>query len=219
MKNVNILLLVFFMFVSQSCAVFQSSTKDNNRLREIPTDHICDIDFRYDRIFNHVLQVEQGYQDHVEDSGNYFQGQLIGTNFGITPSTYYIHYRKVPTVDVMKSLTLNQAKEITYHLYYLKFSCDKIENDYLSHLIMDVTFNHGQGIKIVQRSCNNLGSNLKLDNEMGPKTLRNINKLNSLDLYNEIKAQRLIYMMGLSNWYKFRYGWIRRVSSFNYGNI
>jgi len=177
------------------------------------------MDARYDLIFKHTFKVEKGFQNDPDDTGNWYHKKLIGTKYGIIPSTYFRYYKKRPTVQDMRSLTLDQAKEITYHLFYLQFGCDKITDDYVAHLVMDAMFNHGAGGKVIQRACNVLGAKLQIDNAIGPNTLKATNRANPVSLYNEIKSQRLMYMMTLHNWWKYKNGWIRRICSFNYGAI
>lgn len=62
---------------------------------------------------------EGGYQCNEKDPGNWFQGKLVGTNFGMTPATLARHRLAGPiTAEVMKNITIETAVKIAYADYF-----------------------------------------------------------------------------------------------------
>jgi lysozyme family protein len=70
--------------------------------------------FEFDRAMEFVIEWEGGFVDHPEDPGG-------ATNFGISSRAHNLTYEQV------KSLTLEQAKEIYYREYWLKAKCDTLK--------------------------------------------------------------------------------------------
>ena len=67
-----------------------------------------------------LAEKEGGYQDMVGDEGNYYDGQLIGTNHGISAPRLAEYLGRTPTVQDMKELKLETAQEIYKDKYYKK---------------------------------------------------------------------------------------------------
>lgn len=93
-----------------------------------------------------------GYVNHPADPGG-------ETKFGVAQASH-------PKV-VVKTLTLDQSKEIYYNGYWLAAHCDKITSP-LSAMLVDAAVNHGtlQATKFLQTA---LG--LKVDGSWGPQTM------------------------------------------------
>lgn len=93
-----------------------------------------------------------GYVNHPADPGG-------ETKFGVAQASH-------PPV-VVKTLTLDQSKEIYYNGYWLSAHCDKITSP-LSAMLVDAAVNHGtsQATKFLQTA---LG--LKSDGSWGPQTM------------------------------------------------
>ena len=68
-----------------------------------------------------ILKREGGYQAHPQDKGNYLNGELIGTKYGITPKTYQLYYGKKPTANDIKNLSMDEAYKIYKKLYWDKY--------------------------------------------------------------------------------------------------
>lgn len=96
-------------------------------------------DPRYAQIIRHVLNSEGGYADHPNDPGgptmygiawNYNQTALKAQ--GITRET-------------MRSLSLDQAREIYYWKYWQASGADRIPDIRLAYVHFDAAVNHGVG--------------------------------------------------------------------------
>ena len=121
-----------------------------------------------DEALRHVLDLEAGYQAQEEDEGNYLNGQLIGTNHGITPAAYQAYYGEVPTAEDMKNLTQDQALEIYKADYVDRPKLDLIQDPNLQAAVLDFGVNSGttKAIRFLQELVG-----VDPDGLMGPETV------------------------------------------------
>jgi lysozyme family protein len=116
-------------------------------------------------LIDSIFEVEKGYSDNVEDTGNYYNDKLIGTNFGITAATLAEHLGREPTVDEMKNLSEETAREITSKKYYDRFKVGTLPAS-LQEIFFHAAF---LGESRAVRSLQNL-LNLEPDGVLGSKT-------------------------------------------------
>ena len=106
-----------------------------------------------------ILKNEGGYQDDPSDRGNYQQNEdssVVGTNRGITPYTYAAFVgKKVEdvTVEDMKNVSEELAREIYEKEYYLRPKMYLIKDKALQENVFDMGVNAGprNAVKILQR--------------------------------------------------------------------
>lgn len=124
---------------------------------------------RFDKAIGIVLGHEGGYSNNPSDPGG-------ETNFGICKRQY-------PSIDI-KSLTKQEAVEIYKRDYWRQYF-DDINDESTAIKLFDLSVNlgHGQATKFIQRACNILGQNLKVDGGFGNKTLMAINACDAKTLY------------------------------------
>jgi len=140
-------------------------------------------------VLGEIKQVEAGYQNVVEDRGNKnSEGVLVGTNHGISASTYEKHLGRPPTVQDMKDMPLEVAQRI-YRKDFIEPVIKQWEiepTDELFPLLVDLRVNMSPraGNKIVQRA---LG--VEDDGVIGPKTRKALS--GSKDLKRKIVVQRI----------------------------
>lgn len=152
---------------------------------------------------------EGGYQANKKDKGNFVNGKLVGTNFGISAPALSEHIGRDATVEDMKSLTEGVATEIMYNNYYKKYKVDKLPED-MQHNVLDMVINSGSnGIKILQKSIG-----VKADGIIGKKTLGALSSSGfSNDDYSD---ERIKYYNRLAkrdpNQQVFLDGWINRAN-------
>lgn len=72
----------------------------------------------WERSIAWVLKWEGGFQNNPHDIGNYYNGQLIGTKYGISAASW-AHLYDIP------NLTIEQAKDIYYQHYWLASGADQ----------------------------------------------------------------------------------------------
>lgn len=120
-----------------------------------------------DQILDRTLDLERGYQCDPDDTGNRnAYGQLVGTNWGITPETYTRFYGRIPSAEDMGALTPNDAREI-YRLFYLQ-PFDLIVDADLKQELVDFGVNCGvpTAIRALQQAVGTV-----VDGRIGPKTI------------------------------------------------
>ena len=64
----------------------------------------------FNKAHKYIIQEEGGYQDMPNDTGNYTDGVLIGTNYGISADTLKSFLGRTPTKDEMKNLSFDDGK-------------------------------------------------------------------------------------------------------------
>ena len=150
----------------------------------------------FDDIIEVVLEHEGGYVNDPDDPGG-------ETNFGIAKRSH-------PDVDIA-NLTKEGASQIYYEVYWLKNKVDDMP-DQLKHIYFDMCVNQGRGraVKILQRSANAKGADLKVDGGLGPMTIAAVSNV-ELD---RVRAYRIKYYADLvtrkPDLEKFYFGWLRR---------
>lgn len=143
-----------------------------------------------------VLANEGGYSGAASDPGNYLNGQLIGTNRGITPAAYQSYFGKTPTVADMKALTEQQAAAIYKRDYWDKMGGDAFPENRITTAVFDFYINSPKGAGIVLQSLlNGAGLSVDVDGVIGPQTRQALNHLYQAraDIYNDFNAGRKEY--------------------------
>ena len=166
-----------------------------------------------------ILESEGLYQDDVEDTGNYVKsdGTVLGTMRGITPRVYARSIGKSVdslTVEDMKSITEETAKEIYREEYWNKPKIDKLP-DNLKETVFDMYINAGgNAVKILQDLAGLPKS--QQDGAIGPITIKAVNDANiTKDQYAD---RRIEYYRAVvkANPKKKKYlnGWINRANKY-----
>jgi len=123
----------------------------------------------FEKIFNDLLVIEQGYVNHSHDKGG-------ETKFGITIDVA----RENDYFGDMKDLSLEQAHKIYEIEYFHKYGFEQIQNTKIAGELFEFTVNTGRGktaVKFLQRAYNLLNKNIQLteDGILGRKTAQTIN--------------------------------------------
>lgn len=87
-------------------------------------------------ILGRTAQREGGYTDDPDDPGG-------ATKYGITFATLQEWRMQPITKDDVKYLTLDEAKEIYYHKYWLPLNLDHIEDNWTKEFLFDWCINGG----------------------------------------------------------------------------
>lgn len=150
---------------------------------------------RFNWIIKFVLDAEGGYTNDAADPGG-------ETNFGIDKRSH-------PHVDI-KHITEQQAKEIYWNEYWLKFGCDAFQAP-AGEVYFDCCVNTGatQSNKFLQRAVGT-----EADGIIGPKTVASILAADPKILANSIIDQRQRFYKNLAEkrptLHKFLQGWTNR---------
>lgn len=167
-----------------------------------------------DSQLNTILESEGGFQNDKEDEGNYVNGKLIGTNRGITPAAL-AEYRGVDpstiTVDDIKGVTEQEAREIYKQNYYMKPRINELPEN-IQASVLDMNINSGRNsIKILQRLAG-----VSDDGVIGPQTLKAVQEANITP--NQYADARIEYYKKVveNNPEKRKYlnGWINRANKY-----
>jgi len=166
----------------------------------------------FDQCFAIVVGIEGGLSLDPSDPGNYTGGHvglgvLKGTKFGISAASY-------PDLDIA-NLTLDQAKAIYQSDYWIEVSADLMPPP-LALLVFDAAVNNGvcQAKHLLQQA---LG--VTVDGVIGPQTEAALSAAMKSDvsaLCAEFQARRVVFMSGLTLWYRDGLGWARRLTSLPY---
>ncbi|HEY6896248.1 MAG TPA: glycosyl hydrolase 108 family protein [Rhodocyclaceae bacterium] len=118
-----------------------------------------------EQMIDDVLRREGGYSNLPADKGG-------PTKFGITQATLSRFLERVASVDDVKNLDIETARDIYELRYYHQPRIDKLP-EAIQPFVFDCAVNHGprKAIQFVQTVCNEakLGP-LATDGQMGPKT-------------------------------------------------
>lgn len=166
--------------------------------------------------FKTILQIEGGYQNRTDDSGNYACGQLIGTNMGISAGALQTWWARCPTVAEMKGLSQAQARDF-YAWYFDRYNLYPIESQQLFELLANNTMGSpANAARVEQRTLTALGYPIAVDGVRGPATIAALNRAwrdNPTRLYNAIRGAWVDYLKSL-NKPQFLAGWLYRMDRF-----
>ena len=135
---------------------------------------------------------EGGYQDDPRDSGNYYMGQIIGTNWGISAPTLASYLGRIPTRLEMQNLSKRTAEDILKRYYWLRNNLDRLTNQSVATLIYDGTVNHGTNAMrfIIEGALRTLGTSISYYQVFTPSGIQLLNRQNQKRLFGIIKSIR-----------------------------
>ena len=118
-----------------------------------------------DELIDSVFDAEGGYSTDVNDTGNYYRGQFVGTNHGISAPVLAEHLGRTPTVEDMRGLSQATAREIAATQYYDTYNISDLPDDTQEIVFHAVYMGGSRGVRAVQ----NL-TGATPDGVMGPNT-------------------------------------------------
>jgi lysozyme family protein len=159
----------------------------------------------FEDIIDGVLKWEAGYQTNTKDSGNFYEGKLVGTNFGISARTLAEYLGRTPTSEDMQNLTKEEAKKIYKTNYYDRYKIDQLPEDLKEVAMHSVVMSGNKGIKDIQQLIG-----VEDDGSIGPNTLKALEKqkISSVELKNAILDR--YKNSEKSKWDEFGKGWTNR---------
>lgn len=152
---------------------------------------------QFEEAIKNTFKAEGGFQAHVNDKANYVNGVLIGTNRGISAQGYYEYFKKIPTVDDMKNLTVEQAKLIFKSNYWDKVAGDQIANQSVAELMFQFVIGAGSSqLSDIKDIANQTQGQVVLtsnDLPISKGDVAFINGLNQQSYHANLKAWRFHY--------------------------
>lgn len=156
--------------------------------------------------FARLIGHEGGLSMRRDDRGNWTggrigEGELKGTKYGISAAAF-------PDLDI-KSVTLDQAREIYYTRYWGPACCDMLP-EALRYPVFDLAVNSGPGraARLLQRAVG-----AEEDGSIGPQTLMSIHNMPVDRVLRRLDAHRLLLMAGDPTWPAHGRGWVIRVAT------
>lgn len=172
----------------------------------------------FEQALTYVWDAEGGYQNDSVDTGNWLNGQNVGTNMGITAQTLAGYLGRNVTPEEMRNLSKSTAKEIYFNRYWLPSNASKLKSS-VAIPYFDAVVNTGKsgGAKILQRAVNSISrKEISVDGVVGNETIRAANKLNQNKLRKAFLEQWKQYYLDLIDknpvYLKYKNGWLNRVN-------
>lgn len=146
----------------------------------------------------YIAESEGGFQQMTNDTGNYVDGVLIGTNYGISAPTLKAFLGRTPTMEDMKNLTYQEAVSIYLDRYWNRIIGNEIKNQSVALLIYDGAVNQGRGAmrSIVGESMRGLGSYIDNSEVFTNEGTSQLNSLNQEKLFLKIYNGRKLRYEG-----------------------
>lgn len=170
-----------------------------------------------DAMIMDIIRREGGYVNHPNDRGG-------PTNYGITQKTLSRYIGRFATVDEVKTLPVEVAKEIYERTYYIAPGIDTLPA-MIQPFLFDSAVNHGprRAIKFLQSVCNQAGATPRLseDGAVGPNTRRGaewaVREMGDVLLKALIEERRNFYLVIVQarpDQQVFLNGWMNRIEEF-----
>ncbi len=160
---------------------------------------------------------EGGYQNDPRDSGNFYNGVLVGTNWGISAPTLATYLGRTPTAQDMRGLTKTAAESILKMSYWTKNNLEQIKNQSVANLLYDGVVNHGSnGMRMIaSKALSNLGASFDYYLIFTPDGIKYLNRLNPKGLFYALKKARADKYRSLGKPHYLN-GWLNRLDRIQY---
>lgn len=182
----------------------------------------------YTKILNHVAKFEGGLSSDPDDNASAVpspikdaKGRPYHTNKGVVWATW-VNYSKIKgiPVDANKWFNMTEAtwRDIVKTLYWDPYKLTSLNSQGIAEIIFEAFWGGGgsEMARDVQRKLRDLGYNVAVDGKIGAQTIGALNqaikKPGAEKMFIEYLTQeRLKYLQGLSDWWKYGKGWTNRV--------
>lgn len=172
-----------------------------------------------------VKEVEAGYSDDREDTGNWVEVpgygmRFIGTNHGISAPILKQHLGRIPKKEDMENLSYQTALEIYRKDYWDAQNLNYLCNQSVANIIYDGCVNQGiDGMsQVITDAAREQGTDLN-GSVYSKSNLRRLNALNQQELFNSIKKLREMRYKQAPTWNTHGEGWMNRLAGIEYQNI
>ena len=170
----------------------------------------------FEQAFSIVIGSEGGFDANAVDPGNWTkgrvgEGELKGTNYGISAAAY-------PDLDI-EHLTLAAAQDLYRRDYWGRVVGDSLSPP-LALVLFDAAVNNGVG-QAARWLQGVVGTTI--DGVIGEETLAALHAMvaqkGGAAVCAEFMAQRLAFMAGLPSWPIFGLGWARRLCALPFQSL
>ena len=188
------------------------------------------------KILEHVKTFEGGYSADPVDNASKSPSPIVGldkrypnlpvhTYRGVTWATWTRYARQKGFLATGRSfveMTMGQWEDLLKTLYWDAFRGDDIKSQGIAEMLFEAVWGGGaygsRGLFTkLQEFLRRNGYDIRVDGQIGPKTVEALNKFAKTKKAEEglilhLTNERLIYLQGLSDWWKYKAGWSRRVA-------
>lgn len=162
----------------QEKALEHGNIQETDRLRKNYIEH--DKKINKDEMLSNLHNQEGGFQISEHDEGNYVNGELLGTNHGVSAKTYARVLGRTPTVEDMKGMTKKTAEDILWKGYYVGYGLDKVGDVGLKNILFSGFVNAPLAtIKAIQFT-----HNIEVDGNLNSRTKKAIQNMSAIDRDN-----------------------------------
>ena len=169
----------------------------------------------FEKFYPVLSELEGGFQNLTSDPGNKNSlGVFVGTKYGISARFYEQVTSEIPTMQTMKKITKEEAKQLYLDYFWNENSASQIKSQAVANTVIDMQVNSGNGIRIAQEVLNDeFSKDLAVDGISGPNTIAAINSVDPAKFVEQYNFARVEYYMNVGNgeWISI---WIRRVKKF-----
>jgi hypothetical protein len=169
-----------------------------------------------DQMIDDILRREGGFVNHVNDRGG-------PTNFGVAQRTLAAWRGHDVSVDDVRNLSQDEAREIYRANYYTRPKIDLLP-ELIQPIMFDMSINHGPGtaVKLLQRVLNDTGNACSVDGGIGNQTIGGAEAAAGAlgdGLINKLVDERIAFyeaiVAGDASQGVFLRGWLNRANEFS----
>lgn len=165
-----------------------------------------------------VGKSEGGYTNNPSDRGNWVDGELVGTNYGISAPVLKDYLGRTPTISDMINLSPKTASDIYKRRFWDRIKGDDIKNQSVANLIYDMYINQTGHTTSVMEDALLYKKQIRIP--FSDEVIDAINHFSSKQLFDNIKRlrkqkyeERANTVSGQS---QFLSGWLKRLDEFEY---
>jgi lysozyme family protein len=176
----------------------------------------------FEKAQSSVKEVEAGYSDDRNDTGNWIEvpgygKRFVGTNHGISAPILQKYLGRIPKREDMENLSYKTALEIYKKDYWDAQNLSMICDQSVANVIYDGCVNQGiDGMsQVIRDAAKENGIDLT-GSVYSKSNIRRLNSLNQVELFNSIKKFRGLRYKEAPTWHIHGDGWMNRLSSIEY---
>jgi lysozyme family protein len=172
----------------------------------------------------HVKISEAGYSDDRHDTGNWIQvkgfgKRFVGSKFGISAPILAKYLGRLPKKEDMMKLSYETALKIYKKDYWDKNNLAHFSNQSIANILYDGCVNQGSSgtRETLRNALNNLGVKISsADDPFSIEWIKQINKLNQENLFQQIKKQRASRYKSSDTFAVHGKGWLTRLGNIEF---
>lgn len=168
-------------------------------------------------VYKETSKNEGGWQKYPNDSANWCDGKLIGTNLGISAIGFKGFYGHCPTEEQLRALTPDQAKAIYKKNYWGKIRGDEIKDQSVARVIFGMYIGSPVlTISIVSKVLREeFNKDVKVSSRFSDELIKTLNKLPPKRLFEALKEEKMNRIRQSSNT-MFIKGWLGKYERMTY---